>query len=955
MISKLKKSLSRRFTAIAIIVLVLILTGGLLINILTQQVQDEYFREKEELNSKKEVIESIEEHLQLMLFHGRGFASIQNMKEYQAIFQERDKLLYEIVQLEQHNLSREEQELIIELHSFVDHYINNVIPIVRQHVEADNYEGIREIAENGTTALINQTMGLMGSFVHQYKKELNQLEAQFLTKMHQINWVFFGYILFVILLISIAVRKIVKDIGLPLHQLSVVSEDVSAGREVTFVQSDRLDEIGTLSRSFESMVRNIQAKEEELTAQNEELLAQQEVLSDQQNQLKELLADTQASEKKLDLYHRFVSSLTGTLDKDVLLKMIVTELDKLFNTDKSMFVLMNSRYDFYSIGVSQQGAEQFIRHIDQGVAVRLKETKEIHPSKRSIAPSEDSYHHHNGFSYDLYVPVLSSEGELLAIYIVTKVGYEFTQKDQEDFISLMSQAALSIEKLKMFEAVERNQKLNQDIIDNVNEGIQLVDKNGKLLQVNQKLCEIFQCSAEGKHVLSKPLEDWTSSLFHVVNKEKELIEFVKMSLVNQTLENKVIRYMINEPKQKVIEMYAEPIYRNQEKIGTLFVHRDITVEHEIDVMKSELVSTVSHELRTPLASVLGFTELMVTKDLKPERQKKYLQTIHKEAKRLTNLINDFLDLQRMESGKQTYEKQLFDMVQLVNNVASVFQEQHSSRKFIIEEEEKTLMIYADEEKVIQLFTNLISNAVKFSPEGGNVEVRFRNDYEHIYIDVKDYGLGISQSEINNLFQKFYRVDNTISRKIGGTGLGLAISKEIANAHGGDITVQSVEGEGSTFTVSFPLYQCELPRQEFHKIQENNKPLIVILEDDNSLALLLKEQLEETGFAVVHVKDGQEAVQFITKEKPELVVIDIMLEHSIDGWAVIQAMKDKRDTENIPIIISSALDEKEKGISLGVEHYLTKPYLPNELSTVILKTIIQGKKEGQILFPKNSKD
>ena len=272
-------------------------------------------------------------------------------------------------------------------------------------------------------------------------------------------------------------------------------------------------------------------------------------------------------------------------------------------------------------------------------------------------------------------------------------------------------------------------------------------------------------------------------------------------------------YSINDSNQ-VIRVYCKS-FKNEhnEDFGTLLVHRDITKEYEVAQMKSEFVSTVSHELRTPLASVLGFTELLLTKELKPERKAKYLQTIYKEAKRLTALINDFLDIQRMESGKQTYEKKFIDITSILQNVIELQEVNTSLHKINLSVELEETMILGDRNKIEQVFTNLLSNAIKYSPNGGNIFIRIYGNNNMISIDFKDEGLGIPEDAIPNLFQQFYRVDNSDRRRIGGTGLGLAIVKEIIKAHNGTISVSSEYGKGSIFTTQFPQVSMRAEKKE----------------------------------------------------------------------------------------------------------------------------------------------
>lgn len=220
-------------------------------------------------------------------------------------------------------------------------------------------------------------------------------------------------------------------------------------------------------------------------------------------------------------------------------------------------------------------------------------------------------------------------------------------------------------------------------------------------------------------------------------------------------------------------------------------------------MKEEFVSTVSHELRTPLSSIYGFTELMLNKSFEEERQQKYLQTIHSETGRLTTLVNDFLDVQRMESSEQRYQMSTFDIVELASSVTDFYGASHTTHQLTFEGT-GPIMIDADTEKIKQLLNNMLSNAIKYSPDGGTISIEVQNQEGFAEIKIRDQGIGIPQEAMSKLFDKFYRVDNSETRKIGGTGLGLSICKEIVKHHNGTIDVESTVGVGSTFTIRFPV-------------------------------------------------------------------------------------------------------------------------------------------------------
>jgi signal transduction histidine kinase/ActR/RegA family two-component response regulator len=361
---------------------------------------------------------------------------------------------------------------------------------------------------------------------------------------------------------------------------------------------------------------------------------------------------------------------------------------------------------------------------------------------------------------------------------------------------------------------------------------------------------------------------------------------------------------------------------------------------------NELVNTVSHELRTPLASILGFTELMINRDIKQKRQQKYLQTIYNEAKRLTALINDFLEVQRMEAGKQSYEKKFLDLKLILEKVIEVQEVNLTNHHIRLINDDKKGLVLGDSEKLEQVFTNIIHNAIKYSPNGGVIEIKLYQKDEHILVDVKDEGLGIPKESMQKLFTKFYRVDNSDRRSIGGTGLGLVIVQEIMVAHNGEVSVISEYGKGSTFTCSFPAVPAQSEIDSIGVAKEF-APKVVIIEDDLSLGQLICQELRESGFQGTLYTKGIEALTELPNDIPDCIVLDILLEKGeLDGWGILEEINSNAQLKNIPIIISSALDEKEKGYSLGVTNYLIKPYKPNQLTETIKQVLVKNEKNSQ---------
>ncbi|ETI69077.1 ATP-binding protein [Neobacillus vireti] len=314
-----------------------------------------------------------------------------------------------------------------------------------------------------------------------------------------------------------------------------------------------------------------------------------------------------------------------------------------------------------------------------------------------------------------------------------------------------------------------------------------------------------------------------------------------------------------------------------------------------------------------------------------------------------------LDVQRMEAGKQTYEKKYVDVVPILCNILETYEPNNRNHTIHFEAEIRNTIVFGDKDKLSQVFNNLISNAIKYSPEGGNIFVTIYEKGSNLKIAIKDEGLGIPADSLDKLFTEFYRVDNSNRRKIGGTGLGLAIVKEIVKAHDGDISIQSVTKEGSIFTVSFPLVSGITENTKEMRSEpvpdQTGKVNVIIVEDDISHANLLLTELEENSFYVKVFSNGETALAAVKADQPDVIVLDIMLgENAMNGWDFIKQVKEIEELKTIPIFISSALDDKEKGKALGANEYLIKPNRPSKLSKIIFQTLLLQDRTGQIHIP-----
>jgi PAS domain S-box-containing protein len=354
---------------------------------------------------------------------------------------------------------------------------------------------------------------------------------------------------------------------------------------------------------------------------------------------------------------------------------------------------------------------------------------------------------------------------------------------------------------------------------------------------------------------------------------------------------------------------------------------------EIDRLKSQFLANMSHELRTPLNSIIGFSRVIIKGIDGPvtELQQQDLTAIYNSGQHLLGLINDILDLSKIEAGKMELA---FDEVNIVDVTSSVLstmsgliKDKPIQMKRIIEPNLPT--VRADAIRIRQVMINLLSNASKFTDEGDIlVEVGLKpgsSGRHELRVSVTDTGPGISQQDQTKLFQPFSQVDDSPTRKTGGTGLGLSICQHIINMHGGRIWIESEVGKGSTFHFTLPLFRKE---KENELAPAGNK-IILAIDDDPQVIGLYERYLQPQGYQVIPLSDPSRAVERVKQVKPFAVTLDIMMP-GIDGWQILDNLKSDPETRDTPVIVCSIIDDLEKGFNLGATDYLVKPILEEDI-------------------------
>ncbi|WP_391559416.1 ATP-binding protein [Robertmurraya sp.] len=949
--SNKKQSILKQFIQLMIVFLSLILIGTSLNLYFQYKRSNDYVEKRAFIVEKEKITRDLYYSLNTALFDVRGYFAYGNEELKKRAHSKQPEIRKLAKKLEARATNEDDTEYVRELNSFVDYYFVETLPQAVEYYEAGRQDDLISLAQLGATTRTNEFLDLTHEYMDVIDKELNTAINDMRRTQTIYQNVFLAFIIFLLVFLFRIIRGMLTNIGAPLSQLAKTATDITEGKDSEiFIDPHRKDEIGILSFALKKMLHSIQEKEQNLLAQNEELLAQQDELYAQQSELENALYVVNESKNKIENRNELTNKLTNALEKQSLLDSIVLHMTRIIKADRGLILLLEDQA-YSSYGISSSGVEQFKKNIYNGLNSILVEHQQPYTIKREIVDSEKGYHEGKLYSYDLYLPVISSNDVVTAIMVFSRFGNAFRESEIEELQSITKQMSNSLEKVYIYELSETERLRNQSILNTTHEGIQLINQDGVVLLVNKALCEMFECDVDGRELVGLDLKGWTSFMQKDMEEKDEFLQFVQSAIETNPINNSNSFIYKRLDKHQVIKVYSEALFQDDIRVGTIIVHRDITKEFEVDQMKSEFVSTVSHELRTPLASILGFTELMLHRELKPDRRLKYLTTVYNEAKRLTALINDFLDVQRMEAGKHTYEKKYFELLPVIESVTNTLRGTTLIHEITVTSHAENDWILGDREKIEQVLTNLVGNSIKYSPNGGNITLNLVEAKGILRLDITDEGLGIPENVGDSIFTKFYRVDNSDRRKIGGTGLGLAIVKEIMNAHEGDVTFTSEYGNGSTFTISFPNVKKEATSITDMRDVEASSYKVFVIEDDESLLDLISQELLDNGFTVTQFTNGDHAMDALKEEVPDAVILDIMLDKgNVDGWDIMRFMKEKKELKQIPVIISSALDERDKGLANGAEEYFVKPYKTSHLSKIVMQLLLRIGKEGQVIVP-----
>ncbi|HEX8394775.1 MAG TPA: ATP-binding protein [Longimicrobium sp.] len=414
-----------------------------------------------------------------------------------------------------------------------------------------------------------------------------------------------------------------------------------------------------------------------------------------------------------------------------------------------------------------------------------------------------------------------------------------------------------------------------------------------------------------------------------------------------------------------VEYAATPMQEGDTLTGAVITFRDVTERREVERMKDEFVSVVSHELRTPLTSIRGSLGLLAAGKLGevPEKGRRMLDIAVQNTDRLVRLINDILDIERIESGRVTMEVRQTDAAELAHQAVEVMAAMAEKAGISLFAWAERLPLVADPDRILQVLTNLVSNAVKFSPPGGEVTVTAEPREGEILFRVTDHGRGIPQDRREAIFERFQQVDSSDAREKGGTGLGLAICRSIVNQHGGRIWVESEMGKGSTFSFTLPgqtsppgqsappAPPAEAPPEE----ERGEGPLILVCDDDPAFLASVREILHGWGYRTTGVGDGEAAVLEAARVRPRAILLDMMLP-GMNGSETLRALRSRPETADIPVVILSALKPLPRvREQADVVDWVEKPLADTGLLQALEEAVARRARPRRVLLVEDDAD
>lgn len=516
------------------------------------------------------------------------------------------------------------------------------------------------------------------------------------------------------------------------------------------------------------------------------------------------------------------------------------------------------------------------------------------------------------------IALLGRFGQMASLALENANLYEETRRELKERRRAEKQLKETLEE------IERAQTKARAILDAATDSMLLLAPDQTILSVNRSFCDNF-FGTDPRAIVGKPLGNYRAEFQRAFDAPMLWQEIVHTTLADsaQTFTHALVQ---RAPQRRDLQLFSTPVRTNTgEHLGRLYVFHDVTKEREVDRMKSEFVSMVSHELRTPLTSIKGYVDLLQTGEVGSltQDQHEFLSIVKTNTDRLVELINELLDVSRIEAGRIELRRRALDLPRLIHQVIETMHPQLRAKRqtVTLALDQDLPPVWGDGDRVIQILTNFVSNAHKYTPAEGTITLRAQAQGAHVRVDIADTGVGLSLEDQAKLFGKFFRARNRATQQIPGTGLGLAITRSLIELHGGAVWVESELGKGSTFSFTLPIAPIALEQETTAPAPAGKR--ILIVDDEPDIAKLIRHYLERAGYQTLLAHNGADALRLAQSEHPDLITLDIVLPDT-NGFAILESLKRDPQTQNIPVLLLSILGDEREGKLLGAVDYLAKP-------------------------------
>jgi PAS domain S-box-containing protein len=517
-------------------------------------------------------------------------------------------------------------------------------------------------------------------------------------------------------------------------------------------------------------------------------------------------------------------------------------------------------------------------------------------------------------------------------------GRRYTQNDLDFAYALAGRAALAVRNARLVRQIAEERDHQQAarveserrfaelraVIDSDPNGLALFDAEGKLQLASHRLEEIFGLPL--RSMLGQLWRDiYRRKLEHVVSGDRDQL-FARVQHHFEDRESRATDELeLERPRHRWVTRTTVPVLApDGEYLGRLFVYVDVTEQRELDRLRSDFLTVAAHELRTPLTPLSMYLQSMERKVFRQQGiEPELVGKARRQVGRLTRLVEDVLDVSRLESRRLELKRETIDLNELVDQVVGDFRAGSRQHEIIFRRSHELVAVDADHARIEQVLVNLLANAVKYSPQGGQIVVQVDRVGREARTSVADSGIGIPPDERKRLFQRFFRAHNVSTRHFGGLGIGLFVSNEIVDRHGGRFEVESEPGRGSTFTFYLPLTAAEAERS-------NGKRRVLLVDDDPEILEATGQALRELGYTVDEARDGVTALTLARGARPDVMLIDLMMP-VMDGWTLIARLREEQVAPGVPLVVFSAdRDAREKASMLSADAALRKPFALEEL-------------------------